>query len=82
METIRIFTEVWLEADISGQLYATGKEKQEVAQEKCRALPTVVAQITELFSKLGIKNRSELTMEYARRLNSMGITLDYKPQVR
>lgn len=64
----RLFTELTPEVDFTNQLYATGLEKQEIADKKIKAWSTINNQIMKGFEVLGIRNRSELSILYARRI--------------
>lgn len=69
----RVFTELTPEVDYTAQLYGVGKEKQEVADMKFRALATINNQIMTAFEVLGIRNRSELTLKLAERISGKQI---------
>lgn len=69
----RVFTELTPEVDYTAQLYGVGKEKQEVADMKFRALATINNQIMTAFEILGIRNRSELTLKLAERISGKQI---------
>lgn len=69
----RVFNELTPEVDFTAQLYGVGKEKQEVADMKFRALATINNQIMTAFEVLGIRNRSELTLKLAERLSGKQI---------
>lgn len=64
----RVFTELTERVDFVSQQYATGMEKQEIADENFKALCTVNNQIMKAFEVLGIRNRSELSILYAKRI--------------
>lgn len=69
----RVFEELTPEVDFTAQLYGVGKEKQEVADIKFRALATINNQIMTAFEVLGVRNRSELTLKLAERLSGKQI---------
>ena len=69
----RVFTELTPEVDYTAQLYGVGKEKQEVADMKFRALATINNQTMTAFEILGIRNRSELTLKLAERISGKQI---------
>lgn len=69
----RVFTELTPEVDYTAQLYGVGKEKQEVADIKFRALATINNQIMTAFEVLGVRNRSELTLKLAERISGKQI---------
>ncbi|SHG33502.1 helix-turn-helix domain-containing protein [Dysgonomonas macrotermitis] len=64
----RVFTELTERVDFVSQQYATGMEKQEIADKNFKALCTVNNQIMKAFEVLGIRNRSELSILYAKRI--------------
>lgn len=64
----RLFTELTPEVDYTAQMYAQGDEKQEIATKKIKAYCTINNQLMKAYEVLGVRNRSELTLAYARRL--------------
>ncbi len=64
----RLFTELTPEVDYTAQMYAKGDEKQEIANKKIKAFCTINNQIMKAYEVLRVRNRSELTLAYARRL--------------
>lgn len=81
---MRVFHEVGLEADITGQLYCgpDGLEKEEIAERKFRAVSTINNQLQKLFSVFGVKNGRQLCKIYYERLQEMGVPFDYQPIIR
>ncbi len=73
----RVFTEVAEQCDFTGQLYAIGKEKPEIAKMKCRSVSTVNNQIQTLFEVLGVRNGRELAIEYAKRVFVLAILIAF-----
>ncbi|NDV93510.1 DNA-binding response regulator [Dysgonomonas sp. 521] len=64
----RVFTELTERVDVVSQDYASGMEKQEIADKYFKALCTINNQIMTAFDVLGVRNRSELSILYAKRI--------------
>lgn len=64
----RVFTELTPEVDVTAQMYAKGKEKKEIAAKKFRELCTINNQIMRAYEILKVRNRSELSLMYAKRI--------------
>lgn len=64
----RVFTELTPEVDVTTQMYAKGKEKKEIAAKKFRELCTINNQIMRAYEVLKVRNRSELSLMYAKRI--------------
>lgn len=70
---MRVFQELTPECDYTTQLYASGYEKKEIADMKCRAVSTVSNQLQTAFQTLGIRNGRELTLKFAERVTGQNI---------
>lgn len=79
---MRVFHELTTECDITTQLYAYGYEKKEIAEMKFRASSTINNQLQTSFIILGVRNGRELARKFYSRLSSLGVSVDYKPQVK
>lgn len=79
---MQVFHELTPECDRTAQLYAYGYEKKEIAEMKCRADSTINNQLQTAFIQLSVRNGRELTRKFYSRLSSLGISMDYKPQLR
>lgn len=81
---MRVFHEVGIEVDLTGQLYCCKKgfEKEEIAKKKFRAVSTINNQLQKLFSEFGVKNGRQLCKIYYERLKELGVSFDYEPMIK
>ena len=78
---MRIFTELTTECDITTQLYASGYEKKEIADMKCRAVSTINNQLQRAFEVLGVRNGRELSLKLTERLSGIDFSAAMRTSV-
>lgn len=69
-----IFEELTVECGNTAEMFANGLEKKEIAAAKFRAFGTISTQLQKVYEVLGVRNRSELTKLYCKKLIEKGLT--------
>lgn len=80
--SLKVFSELSLSEDRMAQLYAIGFEKKEIASLLSNAYSTVVNTISKVYEKLNVRNRSELSVQFAERKYNIHLALDFSPKFR
>lgn len=80
--SLKVFPELSLSEDKMAQMYAIGFEKKEIASLLSNAYSTVVNTISKVYEKLHVRNRSELSIQFAERKHDIHLSLDFSPKFR
>lgn len=78
----RLFNELTYEEEVTARLYSEGYEKKEIAELKCRAVPTINNQLQSAFNKMHVRNGRELAKLIHERLSGVKITFDLSQSKR
>ena len=70
----RIFIELSEQEDRVAQMIGSGLEAKEVADIRCKAVATIRNQMQSIYEKLGVKNRSELSIKMMERMFKVSLT--------
>ena len=79
---MRYLVELTPEEEITSLLYAQGFEKEEIAEMKCRALPTINKQLQESFAKMAVKNGREFATKIHERISGAKLTFSFERKTR
>ena len=79
---MRYLVELTPEEEITSLLYAQGYEKEEIAELKCRALPTINKQLQESFAKMAVRNGREFATKIHERLSGAKLTFSFERKTR
>lgn len=78
----KLFIELSDRENEIAQMYGGGLEVKEVANLLFRSAATVRNQMQSIYTKLNVRNRSELSIKMMERLNKVKFTLDLSPIIR
>lgn len=78
--TKRIFAELSEQEDQVAQMIGSGLEAKEVAEARCKSVATIRNQMQSIYEKLGVRNRSELSIKMMERISHISFTTNNRNQ--